>query len=67
MKHLNAIRFPQIFLGLLALAVLSFPQTVSAQQNWHAKVGAETPDMGRQALAFLPDKICIHARARQGC
>src|ERR1700674_3605388 len=34
---------------------------MSAQQNWHAKVGAETPSMGRQALAFLPNEIWIHA------
>jgi plastocyanin len=40
---------------------LSFPQAALAQQNWHAKVGAETPDMGRQALAFLPNEIWIHA------
>jgi plastocyanin len=61
MKKFNAIRFPNAFLGLVALAVLSYPLTVDAQQNWHAKVGAETPDMGRQALAFLPNELWIHA------
>jgi plastocyanin len=61
MKNFNAIRFPHVFLGLVALAALSFPQTVEAQQNWNAKVGAETRDMGRQALAFLPNEIWIHA------
>ena len=61
MKNFNAIRFPQIFLGFVALAVLSFLRPVEAQQNWNAKVGAETPDMGRQALAFLPNELWIHA------
>ena len=59
MKNFNAIR-SVISLGL-ALAVLSFPYAALAQQNWRAKVGAETPDMGRQALAFLPNEIWIHA------
>ena len=61
MKDFNAIRLPRVLVGLLALAVLSFPQAALAQQNWHAKVGAETPGMGRQALAFLPNEIWIHA------
>src|SRR5246127_3721379 len=61
MKNLNAIRFPHVLLGLVALAVFSFPRVVEAQENWHAKVGAETPDMGRQALAFVPNEIWIHA------
>ncbi|MDP9162387.1 MAG: hypothetical protein M3O09_19450 [Acidobacteriota bacterium] len=61
MKNFNASWFPHVFLGLVALAVLSFPQTLEAQQNWNAKVGAQTQDMGRQALAFLPNEIWIHA------
>lgn len=59
MKALNAIRLSH-GLALFALAVL-IPPTISAQQNWHAKVGAETPSMGRQALAFLPNELWIHA------
>ena len=61
MNTFNAIRAFRIFLGLVSLAVLSFPQTLNAQQNWHAKVGAQTPDMGRQALAFLPNELWIHS------
>jgi plastocyanin len=61
MKNFNAIRVPHFFLGLVVLALLSFPRRVEAQQNWNAKVGAETPNMGRQALAFLPNEIWIHA------
>jgi plastocyanin len=61
MNDFNAIRFRHVFLALTALAVLTFPLIAAAQQNWHAQVGAETPDLGRQALAFLPNEIWIHA------
>jgi len=61
MNNVNAIRCPQVLTALFALAVFAFPVTAAAQQNWHAKVGAETPSMGRQALAFLPNEIWIHA------
>ena len=61
MKNLKAIRFPSVLVGLVAVALFSSPGVIQAQQTWHAKVGAETPDMGRQALAFLPNEIWIHA------
>jgi len=60
MKHSSSIRCVSI-LGLLALALFAFPLNTCAQQNWSATVGAETPDMGRQALAFLPNELWIHA------
>lgn len=59
MKNANAIRY--LSLALLAFAILSFSTFAAAQQNWHAKVGAETASMGHQALAFLPNEIWIHA------
>jgi len=43
--------------GLLLLA-LSLPQALLAQ--WKASVGAQSKDLGRQALAFLPNEIWIH-------
>lgn len=61
MNRFNVIRFPYLFLGLVTLAVIAFPRTAAAQQTWRAKVGAESQDMGRQALAFLPNEIWIHA------
>lgn len=61
MKNLKAIGFPRVLVGLVAVVLFSFPGTMQAQQTWHAKVGAETPDMGRQALAFLPNEMWIHA------
>ena len=68
----DSYRFPegsprrsQIFgilgkLRLLFLAVLVlFPQLLLAQ--WSATIGAQSDDLGRQALAFLPNEIWIHA------
>ena len=47
-------------LYLLFLAVLAlFPQLLLAQ--WNATIGAQSDDLGRQALAFLPNEIWIHA------
>jgi len=47
-----------ICFGMLASSLLS-PPAVNAQ--WQATVGAQSQDMGRQALAFLPNEIWIHA------
>jgi plastocyanin len=43
----------------LVLAALMVPQVLRAQ--WHVIVGAQSGDEGRQALAFLPNEIWIHA------
>jgi plastocyanin len=40
------------------LVALSLPQALLAQ--WKATVGAQSKDLGRQALAFLPNEIWIH-------
>ena len=45
------------FFFLVGLAL--FPQLLSAQ--WNATIGAQTQDLGRQSLAFLPNEIWIHA------
>ena len=45
---------------LLLLAALTTPLVLPAE-TWHAYVGAQTHDKGRQALAFLPNEIWIHA------
>jgi len=47
-------------LHLLFLAALvMFPQLLLAQ--WNATIGAQSDDLGKQALAFLPNEIWIHA------
>lgn len=45
---------------LLLPAILIISLAAHAK-TWQAFVGAQTPDKGRQALAFLPNEIWIHA------
>src|SRR6185312_12163569 len=47
--------------SFLGLAVLAFPAALCAQQTWHATAGSQSKDMARQALAFLPNEMWIHA------
>ena len=48
-------------ISLVALgAAIIFSQAVQAQ-SWRATAGAQSPDKARQALAFLPNEIWIHA------
>ena len=43
------------------LVVIVMPRTLRAEWKWHAAVGAQSQDRGRQALAFLPNELWIHA------
>lgn len=43
---------------ILVVGFLLLPQLLVAQ--WNATAGAESNDLGRQALAFLPNEIWIH-------
>ena len=61
MKVFKSIRFSQLLLGLLVLAILTAPCAAMAEQNWQATVGAQSADKAHQALAFLPNEIWIHA------
>ena len=45
---------------VLFCAATIFSQAVHAQ-SWQATAGAQSPDKGVQALAFLPNEIWIHA------
>jgi hypothetical protein len=42
----------------MVCALLALTPAFGAQ--WHATVGAQSQDKGRQALAFLPNEIWIH-------
>lgn len=46
--------------GLVLVVGLVAPQLVQAQSSWHAAVGAQSKDLGHQALAFLPNELWIH-------
>lgn len=50
-----------VLTSLLALVVLGLTCPAQAQQNWNATVGGQSADMSRQAVAFLPNEIWIHA------
>ena len=54
--------WPLIAGAVLLLGVAIAPRVVHAQgPEWHATVGVQSKDLGRQALAFLPNEIWIHA------
>jgi hypothetical protein len=55
MKNLSSINSSKILRWTLAFAILICPSVAQAQ--WHAAVGAQSKDMGHQALAFLPNEI----------
>jgi len=59
MSAFHFISFSTIFRWTLALSVLITPQLVQAQ--WQVGVGAESPNRGSQALAFLPNELWVHA------
>ena len=59
MKVLRVTPHCPVFWGILACGVLISSSVVNAQ--WKATVGAQSQDKGRQALAFLPNEIWIHA------
>ena len=44
----------------VVLASLALSRTVVAQQVWTATVGAQSKDMSKQAIAFLPNELWIH-------
>ena len=56
LKSLRAFRKPHL---LLIAALVLVPQLLNAQ--WTATVGGQSGDKGRQALAFLPNEMWIHA------
>jgi plastocyanin len=53
--------FSSMFGWMLLTAAVVFPQGAKAQKTWYANVGAESQDESKQADAFLPNEIWIHA------
>ena len=57
MRSLNRI----FAAAALAAATLLATSTIArAQQTWQATLGAQSKDMARQAIAFLPNEMWIH-------
>src|SRR5215813_4631139 len=59
MSRLSFSRFVGVCSWLLIVIALTIPQLLHAQ--WQAKVGAQSGDLAKQAIAFLPSEIWIHA------
>ena len=59
MTRSDFIRYSVMLAGVLMLAVVVIPMAVHAQVTWKAFVGAQSKDMARQAMAFLPNELWI--------
>src|SRR2546425_7419215 len=59
MTAFSFFRISAIFRCTLALSAFIVRQLVQAQ--WQVSVGAESPNRGSQALAFLPNELLVHA------
>lgn len=64
MNTFNSVRLSRIFRSgifrsIFVFGLLALPQMAQAQ--WRATVGAQSESLGRQALAFLPNELWIHA------
>lgn len=60
MNPFTSIRVSALARCMLALALVIAPPAVQAA-TWQATTGAQSSDMGRQALAFLDNELWIHA------
>jgi len=63
MRRFESIQFSSIFrwIRLAVLAVSSFMGVPAGAQDTQVIVGAQSADEGKQALAFLPNEVWIHA------
>jgi hypothetical protein len=52
--------------SLVVGAILAGAATRASAKEWMARAGAESQDLGSQALAFLPNELWIHAPLRFG-
>jgi plastocyanin len=60
MTKLMGLHFQRISWHWALLYALLVPHMVLAN-TWQLQAGAESPDRGRQAIAFLPNEVWIHA------
>jgi plastocyanin len=60
MKIIHSTRISIAYQWILVLAVLVIPQLLQAK-TWQSTAGAQSHDLGKQALAFLPNEVWIHA------
>jgi plastocyanin len=58
MKHR---RISQQLASFAAVALIGAAEPAASAEQWMARVGAQSPDLGSQAQAFLPNEMWIHA------
>ena len=59
---MNSMKPTFVVMAFLAvLASLAISPAVQGQQVWKATAGAQSKDMSKQAIAFLPNELWIHA------
>lgn len=60
MRMLIGSQLQRICWHWVLLIALFVPHAAMAN-SWQLRAGAESPDLGRQAIAFLPNEVWIHA------
>jgi len=56
----KSIPKPVVLFAVVAILIAAAPTSTVQAKEWQASAGAESPDRGRQALAFLPNELWIH-------
>src|ERR1700686_4747678 len=60
-KVSKGILKPTASFAMAAILMAGAAGTAVQAKDWQAIAGAESPDRGRQALAFLPNELWVHA------
>ncbi|HYT31746.1 MAG TPA: plastocyanin/azurin family copper-binding protein [Thermoanaerobaculia bacterium] len=63
-KALKSISRTVELLALVAILTAGVATRTAQAEEWQATVGGESPDRGRQALAFLPNELWVHTGDR---
>jgi plastocyanin len=59
-KALKSISKPVELAAVVAVLMAGAATRTVQAQDWQATAGGESPDRGRQALAFLPNELWVH-------
>src|SRR5215469_14241331 len=61
MKELFKKRSRRVASFAMVALLVGVSTSVASAMQWEGSVGAQSPDLGRTALAFLPNEFWIHA------
>ena len=59
-EALKSISTPVELAAVVAVLMAGAATRTAQAQDWQATAGGESPDRGRQALAFLPNELWVH-------